>query len=199
MVEALEKLMEDTVHVKGLSQLQRFLDTLPVKVERNIMRGAMRAGAKVVLPVAKAKIRNRSGETAASLRISTRARGSKVTARIVAGNSKNPNVPIWLEYGTRAHLISVQDSEKPINRRASARAGRVIRASMTTINRNVLRIGNRFVGPTVSHPGARRFPFMRPALDAMASAAVTAIGEYIKKRLTKQGIDASAVIVEGDT
>lgn len=191
--------MEDTRYVKGLAELQRFLNTLPVKLEKSIMRGALRVGSMVVLVNARSRIHSVSGETAASLRVTTRARGSRVTSSVVAGSKNQPrNLPIWLEYGTQPHLISVRESEKPINARLSARAGHIVRASMTTVNRMVLRIGNRFVGPTVNHPGARPRPFMRPALDTTAQAAVVAIGEYIKKRLTKLGLDVSHVRVQGD-
>lgn len=183
--------MQDSVHVKGLAELQRFLDTLPVNIERNIMRGALRQGAQIVMANAKSRIHSVSGGLAAGIATSVSARGGKVTARIVAGDANKPNLPIWLEYGTRPHLIKVQESEKPINAKASARAGHIVRASMTTINRNVLRIGNRFVGPTVSHPGARRRPFMRPALDTTAGAVLAAVGNYIKHRLTKQGLKSS--------
>lgn len=42
-------------------------------------------------------------------------------------------------------------------------------------------------------------PFMRPALDAQASAAVVAAAEYMKDRLaTKHGLDTSDVVIEGD-
>ena len=193
--------MADTRHVKGLAELQKFLETLPVKLEQNIMRGALRAGAKVILQTAKQNIHNVSGELAASLRVTTRVRRGRVVASVVAGGKKAKigNRPIWVEYGTRAHLISVQEEEKPINFRQSLRRGRIVRASMTTINRLVLKIGKRFVGPTVSHPGARPRPFMRPALDAQAGAATVAVGEYIKKRLTKEGLNVSGVRVEGDT
>ena len=103
----------------------------------------------------------------------------------------------WVEFGTSAHYIKVQDSEKPINARLSKKRGKIVRASMTTVNRNVLQIGANFVGPTVFHPGAKPKPYMRPALDARAQDAVIAAGEYIKKRLaTKNGLDTSDITIE---
>ena len=41
----------------------------------------------------------------------------------------------------------------------------------------------------VFHPGARKNPFMKIALDSQAQAAVERVGEYIRGRLTKQGIE----------
>ena len=47
------------IRVKGLAELQDFLDKLPQKIETNIMRGALRAGAKPVLEAAKKKCTGR--------------------------------------------------------------------------------------------------------------------------------------------
>lgn len=186
--------MADDTRVKGLSELQRFLDQLPVKLERNIMRGALRAGAKPILLDAKGRIHSVSGELAASLRISTRARGRTVTARIISsGTPTQPNKPIWVEYGTRPHLIGVDKSERPmINSQPWTKAGKFVRASMTTVNRMVMKIGARFVSG-VRHPGARPKPFMRPAMDTQSGASVVAAGVYIRSRLTKEGLNASRI------
>lgn len=202
--------MDDTVHITGLRELQVFLDALPAKVEKNILRGALTAGAKPIKKQAMANIHSRSGELARSIRVSTRFKDGKVVASIsawkkrLASKKKGGGVlgdayyANWVEYGTRQHLISVQESEKPINRRASAKAGKIVRASMTTVNRNVLKIGNTFVGPTVEHPGANANPFMRPALDTMATTAVIATAEYIRNRLaTREGLDAAAGVEIG--
>lgn len=192
--------MEQTRSVKGLAQLQKFLDQLPPKLERNVMRGALRAGATVIRNLARTNIHSISGELARSLRVTTFAKQGRVFARVVAGGRKAniQNRPIWVEYGTRAHLISVSESERPVNLRASLRAGRVVRTSMTTLNRNLrrsLRVRGQFVGPVVEHPGARPRPFLRPALDRGATAAVVAAAAYIKRRLTKAGLDAQNVEV----
>lgn len=42
-------------------------------------------------------------------------------------------------------------------------------------------------------------PFMRPALDGQAEAAVIAAAEYMKDRLaTKHGLDTADIVIEGD-
>jgi HK97 gp10 family phage protein len=177
--------MRDTRHVKGLSDLQKFLDALTPKLERNVMRGAMRAGVREIRPAAKANIHSVSGELARSLdargAIRTGSKGGRVYAKLVAGTGfgvkgKPPrNLPIWVEFGTRAHAIR-------------ARAGR-----------SLMFLGGIFA-KAIQHPGARPRPFMRPAMDARAAAAVVAAAEYVKKRLaTKHGIDTSHISVEGET
>lgn len=162
--------MADERTVKGLDQLQKFLDQLPAKVEANIMRGALRAGMKEVLPAAQSNIHNVSGELAKGLKIGTRKRGRTVTASLKA-KGPHGHVAHWVEFGTKPHEIRAKDGS--------------------------LSFGGGFAR-SVMHPGAKRRPFMRPALDQKATAAVVATGEYIKKRLTKAGIDASHVTVEGD-
>jgi HK97 gp10 family phage protein len=160
------------IHVKGLAELNKFLQELPVKVERNVLRGALRAGMNVVKPVAQSNARKASGLYAAGLKISTRARGGTVSASLKA-TGPHAFLGRWIEFGTRAHNIA-------------AKKGGFL----------------SFMGifaKEVAHPGARPFPHMRPALDSQAQAAVIAAAEYMKKRLaTKQGLDTSHVMIEGD-
>lgn len=157
------------VHVKGLDQLQKFLDTLPARIERNIMRSALRAGANVIKLQAQQNIHSVSGALATSLKVGSRARGGKVTASV----STKIFYAKFVEYGTRPHTITARDG-------------------------GALRFGGGYYR-SIEHPGATKsHPFLRPALDAQAQAAVVAVGEQIKKRLTKRGLDASEVLVEGD-
>jgi hypothetical protein len=158
-------------HVKGLADLQRFLDTLPAKLERNVVRGAMRAAARTALPVARGNINSVSGELAESLKVGARARGGVVTGYV----STKVFYARFVEYGTKPHMISARDGGS-------------------------LKWGGIFV-ESVEHPGARPAAgvrgFMRAALDSSASAAVLAAGEYMKQRLaTKHGLDTSEVSLE---
>lgn len=156
--------------IKGLSELNKFLQQLAPKAEANIMRGALRAGMNTVKPVAQANIHSVSGELSRGLKVGTRSRKGTVTANLKA-KGPHAHVAKWVEFGTKPHEISAKDG--------------------------ALSIGGGFA-KSVQHPGARRRPFLRPALDAQATAAVVATGEYIKKRLTKAGLDASHVKIEGD-
>lgn len=155
------------VHVKGLEDLQKFLDELPAKVEKNIIRSALRAGAKLIQQQAVANVPVKSGELRNSLKISTRARVGRVTASV----KTKLFYARFVEFGTHAHNIAAKTGW--------------------------LSFGGIFA-KSVQHPGARPHPFLRPALDATASAAVVAVGEQVKKRLTKEGLDAADVMVEGD-
>lgn len=167
--------------VLGGAALDALLGTLPVNIEKNIMRGALRAGAKVFMAEVKNNIPISSGDLRNSVRITTRSKKGQVTASVKIGN-KRVYYAQMVEFGTRAHFISVQDSERGVNRRT----GKAL--SMRTINRNSLIIGNTFVGPTVSHPGARPRPYARPAAEAGFQAAVGAVQLYVRQRLTKAGL-----------
>lgn len=161
--------MSDPVHVRGLADLQKFLDQLPAKMEQNVIRGALRAGAKdAILPAAKAGVHNVSGDLSKSLRVSVRARRGTVTAAV----KTDLFYAKFVEYGTKRHWITSRDGK-------------------------ALSIGGLFFVKAVEHPGARPGAFLRPALDTQATAAVLRAGEYIKQRLaTKHGLDTSEVIIE---
>jgi len=164
--------MATETHIKGLADLQKFMDQLAPKIERNVMRGALRSGMNVVKPVAQANARKASGLYAAGLKISTRARGGRVSASLKA-TGPHAYLGKWIEFGTRAHNIVAK-------------------------NGGWLSFGGIFA-KSVAHPGARPFPHMRPALDSQAQNAVVAAAEYMKKRLQdKHSLDTSHINIEGD-
>jgi HK97 gp10 family phage protein len=173
--------------VKGLADLQRALDQLPEKIEKNIMRGALRAGAKLLLEDARAlcPMGPPSGENARiyggregllrdSIRVKTRSKRGRVTAAVVAGGKDKKGGGAYyahfVEYGTTPHVIK-------------ARAGKLLAIGVSKVN----------------HPGARAKPFMRPALDKNVATSVQAAAEYIRARLaSKHGIDVPPPMEDGD-
>lgn len=173
--------------VKGLADLQKVLDTLPAKIESNIMRGAMRAGSNVIMkeskqrvPVAPPNQENqrlyggRTGLLRDSIKVSTNVRNGRVTASVKAGGKDKKGGDAYyahfVEWGTKPHVIK-------------AKYGRMLAIGVAMVN----------------HPGARPKPFMRPALDTQTGRALQAVREYIRTRLaTKHGIDVPAPREEGD-
>lgn len=165
--------MTENIHIKGLPELQKFLDAFPAKVEKNILRGALRAGMAVVRPFAQQRIHSVSGELAAGLKLGTRVRNGKAIA-FVRTSGPHGFVARWVEYGTKAHFIEAGPG-------------------------GVLQFPDGGVATGVLHPGALPHPFLRPALDSEAEAAVVAAAEHMKKRLTKEGLDTSDVTIEVET
>lgn len=154
--------MNDTMHVKGLSDLAKALATLPMRIEKNIMRGALRAGLAPVSDHAKTNAAKATGALARGLKVSTDSRKGKVYAKLRT-TGKHDYIARFVEFGTARHRI----------------AGK---------NGGMLRIAGKAFARSVDHPGARAIPFMRPALDAKADAAVQETAAYISKRLTAEGI-----------
>ncbi len=170
--------MPDLFDIKGGKELAEALSTLPDKLARNILRGAMRAGA--------AKYRNRArdicpieppsaanaykktlgwspGALKRSLRVGVRVQpGGTVLATVKAGN-KVAYYAHMVEFGTAAHWI------KPKNAKALVIGGNLREA--------------------VHHPGARKNPFMRLTFDSGAQEAVDAVADYIRQRLTVEGLN----------
>lgn len=184
--------MANTVEIKGLKELDAVLKSLPEKIEQNVMRGAIRAGQKVMLDAVREKLRSnglvRSGDLINSLRIQFDRKAKKrgwLNAKVVVGN-KEAFYAHMVEFGTAAHFIRIKEDAKP-NRQT--RKG-TKKYSYKTINKMVKRgslvIGKSFVGESLSHPGARPKPFMRPAFDEYNQASIEAFAEYVRKRLPKE-------------
>lgn len=177
--------MADT-HVKGLADLQRELNALPANIERNVMRGALRAGSLVFQREAQARINNappnkrnaqryggRIGLLRQSVRISVAVRNGVVRAFVKAGGKVKGGglayYASWVEKGTKPHVIKVKQAK-----------GLAIGGAAT---------GRSWTVAQVNHPGAKPHPFMVPAFDVGSRPAVIAVREYIRKRLaTKHGV-----------
>ncbi len=147
--------------VKGLENLQAALEALPANIEKNFMRGALRAGGKEIEQEAKALVPVKSGKLRSTIRTSTGSRGGKVFARVLAGDRRKGGA-FWagfVERGTKAHEI------KPKNRASLFIAG--------------------LLRQIVKHPGARASHFMERAAEGRERAAVQAVANYLKDRLAR--------------
>jgi HK97 gp10 family phage protein len=153
----------DTIHVRGLSDLAKALSTLTVKLEKNILRGALRAGGNVMRDDARKNAARAAGLLAKGIKVSTNAKRGTVYAK-VRTTGKHSYIAHMIEFGTAPHRINAR-------------------------NGGTIHINGRPVGPFVDHPGSRAMPFMRPALDGQATASVNATAAYIRKRLTAEGIN----------
>ena len=170
--------MSTNIHIKGFDKIAKAISEFPAKVEANITRGMLRAGAKPMLEAAKQNVpvgepneKNRRlyggyvGALRDSLRISGRINALKgnVTVSVKAGgkNKKTGADTFYahmVEFGTRPHSVSKKGKGDP------------------------------------THPGTSPRPFMRPAFDSQAHNAIIAAGEYAKKRLaTKHGLDTADI------
>ena len=155
----------ELTRLRGGRELQQMLNSLPAKLEKNIMRSALRAGARVIADEAKANVPVDNGDLKRSIKVSTRGKRGKVEARVRAGG-KGVFYAHMVEFGTAAHVIKGKNGKRLFF--------------------------NGVFAESINHPRARAKPFMRPALDGRANEAIRAVGEQIRKRLTKHGINTPA-------
>jgi len=121
--------MDDTVNITGGKQLAEFLQTLPLKLERNIMRAALRAGARVIANEAKLNVPAQDGDLKRSIRTGSNAKKGRVEAYAKAGDKK-----AWyyrfVEFGTAAHIIKGKNGN---NLRYTAKDGKSISVPSLTL------------------------------------------------------------------
>ena len=161
------------IQITGLAELHKALQELPANIERNVLRGGLRAGANVIRQEAVrlapeapptlvgVKLGARIGELKRSIRVSMRVRSKAgwVNARVVAGNVKAWYAHL-VEFGTARHWI------RPKHRKSLFIAGAFAEA--------------------IAHPGAKPKPFMRPAWDGQHQQALEVMADYIRQRLPKE-------------
>lgn len=152
--------------IAGGRELDDFLQTLAPKMQKNINRAGLRAGAAVLLEEVRQRIPVASGALRDSARITSRARGATVSASVKVGSKT-----VWyahiVEYGTRPHKILPK-------RQGGAMQFGGIETRL------------------VDHPGTRGRPFMRPAIDDKFPQVVQAVAKKIRERLTRQGLNSPA-------
>ena len=155
--------------VEGLAEIDKALKQLPAKIERNVLRGTVRAAAMVMRNSAKSMAPVNTGALKRSLRVSTNVRDGRVTAEIIAGGGKQN---VWyahmVEFGAAAHTIK----PKP-------------RKTMTQDVKKALAFNGGVFGK-VQSPGITPRPFMRTAMDTSAEAAFAKAVQYAKQRLVKE-------------
>lgn len=156
---------QSSVEIKGAAELYKSLSALPAKIEKNLLRGALRAGGKEYADEARARVPVRSGDLRESIRVSARAVRGRVVATVKAGGGKKDVFYAHLvEHGTAPHVIIAGGGTK---------AGKVLAA------------GARIFGAKVDHPGATAKPFMRPAFDTKSGDALDGVTAYLRKRIEK--------------
>lgn len=148
--------------IGGGQELSDLLETLPGKIQKNIQRTALRAGAKVIMEEVKQRIPVASGELLRSTRISTAGKGVTASASVKVGSAAAWYAHL-VEFGTRPHKITAPPG------------------SALNVNGTVTK--------SVDHPGTQGRPFMRPAADAAFMPAIEAYKKKLRERMTKQGLN----------
>ena len=171
---------------RGGAAVRRYIAQLPAELERTVLRGAARAGGKVL--VDGAKERSISSDDDDAIVMKRKSEPGRITVIITVEKGWARSVANWLEYGTDAHFISVAKEE---------RGGKSVARINATDKRSMI-IGGKFVGDTVFHPGAKPHPFLRPTLDIDGPKAVAEAQNFINAHVTPSGIIASAETGDDD-
>ena len=161
--------------VTGLDELQKQLEEFPVKIEKNIMRGAIRAGLMPIIKEAKALCPVKSGALQKSIRIKFRNRSQQygwIRGVISAGN-----FDAWY-----AHIIEFG-------------SGSFYEGSGTKSKKAPYEIKPRgakslfFAGlmrEQIVHPGVHPVAFMRKAVDRKTQEGLEAFKAYLAERIPKE-------------
>lgn len=148
------------VAVRGRTAFREYMAQLATDIDEKLLPGAARAGAKVIADEARRLCE--SSTVAEAIKVKVRNDGGRISATIGVDKGWPMHLGIWLEYGTDPHTITARG--------------------------NTLSIGGRPVGKSVLHPGARPFPFLRPALDTRDKDAFAAAQAFINSRVSRSGI-----------
>lgn len=156
--------------IEGRGRVSRYLRSAPERLARTALRAAARTAVDIIAD--EAKLLCRDDEVAAAIKTKVKVGDGVVTGKVLV-KGKGDYKARWLEYGTSPHYISVSDAQ---------RQGR----SVNRINKQgdflTLVINGKPVGPSVFHPGARPYPFLRPALDGKQSEAIAAAQARLDRR-----------------
>lgn len=150
--------MAELEHVDGLAELKRALEELPKNIGRNVLRGAVRAGAAVIRAESQAR------------------------APVYAGDvSKGHPPPGTLKRAIYMKQIAELSGATRQTFIVGARKGRKYRHQGKSGNLSQDAYYASFVEFGTSRMAAR--PFMRPAFEAKKNAAVEAIKAYLAQRI----------------
>lgn len=171
--------MASEISISGLKELDEILKTLPAKIEKNVMRGAIRAGLTEIRNEAKSQLTSgghvKSGDLQRSVRVSFARKSEKfgwMRGHVKAGDDKAWYAHL-IEFGTGSFYAGKgsKSKRKPYEIRPKGRKSLFFAGLMKEI---------------VTHPGIRPSPFMRTAFDSKAAASIKAFADYMTKRIPKE-------------
>ena len=154
-----------TIQITGLSELDKRLREMPDKLARNVMRGAVRAGAAVIQKEAKARVP-----------VAKKAHLLKSYKSKLWKHYRAAKYGTWIQPGNIKRNIKVSPAKK------APRGTIEYHVYISDKNKNTYYW--KFLEFGTSKMAAK--PFMRPAFEAQKEAATVAIREYMAKRIDKE-------------
>lgn len=152
--------------VLGMDELLKNLKTLPDKVQKRILAGAVRAGAKPIIKEAKSLVPTEDGNLKKSIGVTKFKTRKKTLVWFQVSPRTDGKYDGWyghfVEYGTYAEL------DHPMVRQRTGK------------------LGQRRAKIVASGFGLKPRPFLRPAFEKEGENSIKAVKEYIAKRLDKE-------------
>ena len=165
--------------IDGLAELDKELKQFPMRVQKNVLRGAVRAGSGVIVKEARRLAPKETGD----LRRSIKARNPRIKDKLVIGGLRAGGGDAFyakmIEFGTQSYTIK--------NYRRKRLYRNEIRQGIKKVDarRKALTIdGGLFA--KADHPGIRPQPFMRTAMDLTTKDALHKVAQYIRERMQKE-------------
>lgn len=168
----------ENFNVQGLKELQNMLEQLPIRIEKNIMRGALRAGANVMRNAARQEAPVDDGKLKKSIKTSSpNIKKGDVTVKV----ETDLYYARMIEFGTASYYTgNGRTVGKPYKIPKTSKTGKVSKRLKKALSFNGVIVNN------VTHPGIKPQPFMRRAFDGSSSEAVAAFAQYVATRLDKE-------------
>ena len=180
--------MMEAVEIAGLSELNKLLQELPVRIERNIIQSGIRNAANIFRDRARANapqengilkkaiktaVNTKYGLTKATIYID---RTKRYTVRVGSGKNKTTRSSTafyahFIEFGTGTFYSGSGSRSK----RQPYKIPKPGKKRLT--------MPDGGVRTSVEHPGIRPQPFMRPAFDGGQNQALERFRQYIFDRL----------------
>jgi hypothetical protein len=159
----------------GITQLRTNLEQFPGRLAKNVLRAGLRRGATVLRDQARSNFNSGTGPNdltralKASIRVTAR-RGTptRIVFNVVAGELTAAQVK---RFGKDAAFYALWVEKGHINRKA----GQALRGSKASLK----------AARASSTSNTPAHPYMRPALEAKAQAAIDAVAATVENRLSE--------------
>ncbi len=178
--------MATEFEVTGLAELYAALQELPVRIERNITRGALRAGAAVFRDEARANVPKDSGFLRKSIKSESDVRRGVAYGYVrIDKNKGGAFYAHMLEFGTASYYVGSGRSVRKPYRIPKATMGRGSAKTKNTVSKRLKfqTPGGFVIRNAVMHPGIKPQFFMRKAFDRKQKDAAEAFRLYVENRL----------------
>jgi HK97 gp10 family phage protein len=176
--------VEREFEVTGLAELYAALQELPVRIERNITRGALRAGAAIFRDEARANVPKDSGFLRKSIKSESDVRYGKAYGYVrIDRNKGGAFYAHMLEFGTASYYAGSGRSKRQPYRIPKATIGRKKTANTVSKRLKFNTPGGFVIRNAVIHPGIKPTFFMRKAFDRKQKEAMDAFRVYVENRL----------------